>query len=457
MSWDKEARFTVNIKRKLYAKLLHWKERSQGKSALLIEGARRVGKTYLAREFAKQEYRSFLYIDFSRPNEIVRKIFLESSSDLDVFFGELSLIFGTELFPRESCLVFDEVQLFPEARQLVKHIVADGRYDVIETGSLIGIRHNVKDILIPSEEEHVELCPLDLEEFMWALGKSRLYDFLAECFEKRKPIGEPLHREMIKLVRLYVLLGGMPQVVCSYAENKDLLAARQIQKNILTLYRDDIGKYAGGYDLKVRSIFDGIPSALSSHEKRFKLASLEKNARMREYEEAFLWLSDSKIVNLCFNAEEPAFALEMSRDRTWLKCYLADTGLLVALATEGGIDVAKEILQAILYKKLNINEGMFFENLVAQMLRAKGHKLFFYAKPHPEYAMRKVEIDFLIRGGKKIMPIEAKSSVIRSHWSLDVFGEKFKKILSKPVVICTKELAEKEGILYLPIYMTPFL
>ncbi len=445
------------IKRKLYEKLLEWKRLSQGRSALLIEGARRVGKTHLVCEFAKREYRSFIYIDFSKPNETLRKVFTESSADLDTFFGELSFLLGTELYPRESCLVFDEVQLFPEARQLVKHLVADGRYDVIETGSLIGNRHNTERILIPSEEEHIELCALDFEEFMGALGKEKLYEFIADSFDKKQSIGTPLHREMIKLVRLYILLGGMPQVVSSYVKDKNLLHARRIQKNILTLYRDDIGKYAKGYDLKVRSIFDAIPSALSRHEKRFKLSSLEKNARMREYEKAFLWLADSKIVNLCFNAEDPSFALEMSRDRTSLKCYMGDIGLLTAMATEGGTSVEKEVLEAILYKKLNINEGMFFENLVSQMLHAKGHKLFFYAKSNPEYASRKVEIDFLIREGRKIVPIEAKSSETRSHWSLDVFTKKFKKNLSDPIVICTKELSKKEGILYLPVYMVPFL
>ncbi len=445
------------IKRKLYEKLLEWKCLSQGRSALLIEGARRVGKTLLVREFAKREYRSFIYIDFSKPNATLRKVFTESSSDLDTFFGELSFLLGTELYPRESCLIFDEVQLFPQARQLVKHLVADGRFDVIETGSLIGIRHNTENILIPSEEEHIELCPLDFEEFMSALGKEKLYAFVAASFDKKKSIGGPLHREMMKLVRLYILLGGMPQVVSSYVKDKNLFAARRIQKNILTLYRDDIGKYAKRNGVKERLIFDGIPGALSRHEKRFKLSSLEKNARMREYEEAFLWLADSKIVNLCFNAEDPSFALEMSRDGTSLKCYMGDIGLLTALATEGGISVEKEVLEAILYKKLNFNEGMFFENLVSQMLHAKGHKLFFYAKSNPEIASRKVEIDFLIREGRKIVPIEAKSSGTRSHWSLDVFTKKFKKNLAKPIVICTKELTRKEGILYLPVYMAPFL
>lgn len=443
------------LERKAYEKLQNWKKTRCGKTALLIEGARRVGKTTLARTFAAREYETFIHLDFSQINLAIPLLFEQSSFDLDAFFSQLSLLTRTKLIPRRSCIIFDEVQLFPLARQMIKHLVADGRFDYIETGSLISIRHNTRNILIPSEEEKLELSPLDFEEFLNALGNRDLFAHVRTCFNRRKPLGESLHRELMRLIRLYMVIGGMPQAVETYAADKDLLAVRDLQKTILSLYRDDIAKYAAGYELKIQSIFDAIPGELSKHEKRFKLAALEKNARMRRYEEAFLWLSDSKVVNLSFNATEPSVGLTMNTDRTLLKCYMADTGLLVSMATEDGTDFEQEVLEALLFKKLDINEGMFFENLVAQMLRSAGHKLFFYTQRLN--TKEKIEIDFLIRNKKKISPIEVKSADNKSHWSLDMFSEKYRGKLGEKILVGIKDLQEKDGILFVPVYMTELL
>ena len=293
----------TGLKRKAYQRLLDWKERSQGETAILVEGARLVGKTYLIRDFVSREYKTAVYLDFSRPNPARDALFTESAADLDEFFMRLSLLTKTRLYPRESCIVLDEIQLFPLARQMVKHFVADGRFDFIESGSLISIRRNTQGILIPSEEEKLALTPLDFEEFLWGLNREDLFDYVRSCFEKEKPLGDALHREVMKLFREYMFVGGMPQAVERYVESKDLLAVKDVHKNILTLYRDDIGKYAEDYDLKVRGIFDALPGELSRHEKRFRLASLSKSARMRDYEEAFLWLSDSKDCQSLFQCD----------------------------------------------------------------------------------------------------------------------------------------------------------
>ena len=447
----------ISLKRKAYQRLLDWKERSQGKTAILVEGARRVGKTYLIRDFVSREYKTAVYLDFSRPNPARDALFTESAADLDEFFMRLSLLTKTRLYPRESCIVLDEIQLFPLARQMVKHFVADGRFDFVESGSLISIRRNTQGILIPSEEEKLALTPLDFEEFLWGLNREDLFDYVRSCFEKEKPLGDALHREVMKLFREYMFVGGMPQAVERYVESKDLLAVKEVHKNILTLYRDDIGKYAEGYDLKVRGIFDALPGELSRHEKRFRLASLSKSARMRDYEEAFLWLSDSKVVNLCFNATEPTVGLQMNTDRTYLKCYMADTGLLVTQTFMDKGYTDNELYKAILFDKLDVNEGMILENMVAQMLRCRGHKLYFYSRCDKEHRENHMEVDFLIAEGKKIAPIEVKSGSYRSHASLDKFRAKFSSKIGESYILYTKDVMRSDNILHLPIYMAMFL
>lgn len=445
----------MEIRRKALAKLWQWKQESNGTSALLIEGARRVGKSYLIRQFVKEAYKSAIIVDFSDVSKTEIEIFENFSSDRNEFYSRLAAVKGVELFPRESCLVFDEVQRYPKARQLVKHLVADGRCDILETGSLISLRANVKDIVIPSEEEKLELCPLDLEEFAEAVGKKALFEAARQAFAEDRPMG-PLHREMMNLTRLYMVVGGMPQVVSEYADNGNLLAARRRQQQILTLYRDDIAKFATGYESKVRALFDDVASQLAKHEKIFRLSSISKTIRRRDYEDAFLWLDDSKTVNLCFNSTDPSVGLRMNLERSVLKCYMADTGLLLRMATDDGTEFDLKTANDVLYNRLSLNEGMFFENLVAQMIRAKGARLFFYSQPRREESPA-VEIDFLIRQGKKICPIEVKSSNYAAHASLDRFSAKYSARLGKKYVIYSKDYRREGDLLYLPVYMTPFI
>lgn len=446
----------MELRRKALKQLEQWKTESQGRTALLIEGARRVGKSHLIRTFVQSAYRSAVIIDFSDIQPVVREIFENYSHDRSEFFSRLSIATGIELYPRESCIVFDEVQLYPKARQLVKHLVADGRFDILETGSLISLRTNVKDIVIPSEEERIELLPLDLEEFAEAVGKKMLFDAARTAFQSDKGLGVALHREMMKLVRLYMVVGGMPQAVSEYADTKNLLAVRRIQKTILELYRSDIARYAAGYESRVRELFDDVSAQLAKHDKIFRLSSLSKNARNRDYEDAFMWLADSKTVNLCLNSTDPSIGIQMNLDRTVLKCYMADTGLLLRQATDDGTELDMKTVNDVLYNRLSLNEGMFFENLVAQMLQATGHRLFFYSQPR-RGDDNGLEIDFLIRQAKKICPIEVKSSGYTAHASLDKFVKKYSSRLGRKFVIYGKDYRREDNVVYLPVYMTAFL
>lgn len=446
----------MELRRKALKQLEQWKTESQGRTALLIEGARRVGKSHLIRTFVQSAYRSAVIIDFSDIQPVVREIFENYSHDRSEFFSRLSIATGIELYPRESCIVFDEVQLYPKARQLVKHLVADGRFDILETGSLISLRANVKDIVIPSEEERIELLPLDLEEFADAVGKKMLFDAARTAFQSDKGLGVALHREMMKLVRLYMVVGGMPQAVSEYADTKNLLAVRRIQKTILELYRSDIARYAAGYESRVRELFDDVSAQLAKHDKIFRLSSLSKNARNRDYEDAFMWLADSKTVNLCLNSTDPSIGIQMNLDRTVLKCYMADTGLLLRQATDDGTELDMKTVNDVLYNRLSLNEGMFFENLVAQMLQVTGHRLFFYSQPR-RGDDNGLEIDFLIRQAKKICPIEVKSSGYTAHASLDKFVKKYSSRLGRKFVIYGKDYRREDDVVYLPVYMTAFL
>ena len=446
----------MELRRKALKQLEQWKTESQGRTALLIEGARRVGKSHLIRTFVQSAYRSAVIIDFSDIQPVVREIFENYSHDRSEFFSRLSIATGIELYPRESCIVFDEVQLYPKARQLVKHLVADGRFDILETGSLISLRTNVKDIVIPSEEERIELLPLDLEEFAEAVGKKMLFDAARTAFKSDKGLGVALHREMMKLVRLYMVVGGMPQAVSEYADTKNLLAVRRIQKTILELYRSDIARYAAGYESRVRELFDDVSAQLAKHDKIFRLSSLSKNARNRDYEDAFMWLADSKTVNLCLNSTDPSIGIQMNLDRTVLKCYMADTGLLLRQATDDGTELDMKTVNDVLYNRLSLNEGMFFENLVAQMLQVTGHRLFFYSQPR-RGDDNGLEIDFLIRQAKKICPIEVKSSGYTAHASLDKFVKKYSSRLGRKFVIYGKDYRREDDVVYLPVYMTAFL
>lgn len=441
------------LKRKIYEKLLEWKEKSEGKTAILIDGARRVGKSYICREFAKREYKSSIIIDFANVPKDISDLFEKESYDLDLFFVKLSAFYGVRLEQRKSLIVFDEVQLFPKARQLIKYLVEDGRYDYIETGSLLSIKRNVQDIVLPSEEVHVNLFPLDFEEFLWAMGEETGMELIHKCFENKIPLGQSLHRKMLNLFRQYMLVGGMPQAVVEYRESKDFARIDEVKKNILTLYRNDIAKFAGNYQNKVLAIFDEIPSQLMKKEKKYVLSAISKNARLREYEDAFMWLEDAMITSTCFNATEPGVGLTMAGDFSTRKSYMADTGLLVTHSFYNGAYLDNDLYKAILFDRLNINEGMLMENVVAQMLRAAGHRLFFYSRNDATNRKNRMEIDFLINSGKKTCPIEVKSSGYRKHSSLDKFRSKFKQNVGQPYILYQKDVMEKEGVWHLPIYM----
>ncbi len=447
----------IILKRKIYQDLIHWKNTSDGRSALMIDGARRVGKSFLVKQFAHSEYKSHIIIDFGIAPQDILDLFVHDSSNLDLFFSKLSAYYATPLHVRESLIVFDEVQQFPRARQLIKYLVEDGRYDYIETGSLIRLKKNVQDIIIPSEEEHLEMFPLDFEEFLWAMDDTATVPLIRQCYENLKPVGDALHRKIMNDFRQYLLVGGMPQAVLAYVETKNFEEVDRIKRRILQLYREDVAKFAQGYEEKVFAVFDGIPGQLSKKEKKYKLSSLEKNARFRSYEDSFVWLNEAMIVNACYNATEPNVGLALSADFATQKCYMADTGLLVTLAFFDMPFVENELYKAVLFDKLEINEGMILENIVAQMLRRNGHKLYFYSRNDKNNRENHIEIDFLITKRNKISPIEVKSGNYRSHASLDKFKKKFASKLGKAYILYTKDLMVKDDIIHLPIYMTMFL
>ena len=418
------------MKRKIYDQLVNWKQDGAGKTALLIDGARRVGKSYVAEEFAKAEYKSYLLIDFNRVGDEVKDLFLHYLNDLDTLFMYLSGYYNVKLYEHESLIIFDEVQMFPRARAAIKYLVADGRYDYLETGSLMSIKKNVKDIVIPSEERHIKMYPMDFEEFLWAMGNDTLMDIVRKRFEAHKSMGQVMHRKAMDYFRQYLIVGGMPQAVQEYVESKDFDRVDRIKRDILTLYRADIVKHATGYEMKVESIFDEIPAQLQKHEKRFKLSSLKKEARFREYEDALFWLDDAMIANICYNSTEPNIGLKLNMDRMTLKCYMGDTGLLISHAFDENGLVSEEIYKKLLFDKLEVNKGMIIENIVAQMLAASGHKLYFYSNPSRDDKDARMEIDFLIAKSKisnrhNISPIEVKSGKNYTLTSLRKFMERY--------------------------------
>ena len=444
------------FRRKILERLKSWKAESQGRSALLVEGARRVGKSFVVAQFGKSEYRSCIVVDFSSPLPNTLAAILSAPYDLDGFFTALALEYRTRLFPRESLIVFDEVQLCPKARQMIKHLVADGRYDFIETGSLVTLKTVVKDILIPSEEERIEMHPMDFEEFCWALDDDVTVDFARECFTRRKPLGA-LHSTVMKRYQEYLCVGGMPQAVAEYKDSHDLPRTDKIKRGILKLYRDDIGKFAKGNAAKARRIFDEIPGQLSRKEKKYRLSSLEKSARMRTYEDAFMWLVDAKVVNPCYNATDPTVGMALSSDCATQKLYMGDTGLLMTLALGETAVVDGELYKAIFTGDVYFNKGMIAENAVAQAFVASGRKLFFYSRAASKSRKTEIEIDFLIRRGKEICPIEVKSGNYRNHASLDKFASRFSGRLGESFILYPKDVLVKDGIVHLPIYMSMFL
>lgn len=450
------------MKRKIYNELINWKNTELGRTALLIDGARRVGKSYIAEEFAKNEYKSYIMIDFNRASEDIKDLFANYLEDLDMLFMYLSNFYNVKLYERETLFILDEVQLCPKARAALKYLIADGRYDYLETGSLMTIKKNVKDILIPSEERHIKMYPLDFEEFLWALDCESFMEQIKTCFEKKQTMGQAFHRKAMDYFRQYLIVGGMPQAVAEYIDTKDFDRVDRIKRDILELYRADIIKHAGRYEMKVEQIFDDIPAQLQKHDKKFKLSSLKKEARFRDYEDAMFWLHDAMIVNMCYNSTAPSIGLKLNMDRMKLKCYMADTGLLISHAFDKNSIVSEEIYKKLLFDKLEVNKGMIVENIVAQMLIAGGHKLYFYSNSSRDDVTARMEIDFLIAKNKignrhNISPIEVKSSKNYTLTSLKKFKNKFSQQLHVAYVLHASDFKEKDGITYLPLYMTPLL
>lgn len=449
------------MKRKIYNKIKNWKDKWGGSTALMIDGARRVGKSWIAEEFAKNEYSSYILIDFNNTDEKIIELFEHYLTNLDEFFSRLSLYSGTELYPRKSVIVFDEVQLYPRARAALKYLVKDGRYDYIETGSLVSINHNVKDIMIPSEEMRIDMHPMDFEEYLWALGKSDIYDLVRRCYENKKGLGQSAHRSMMELIRSYILVGGMPQAVEAYVATKDFTIVDGIKRSILALYRNDISKYAGRQAARVTTVYDNIPGLLQQHEKKVRPSLLKKGGRMRDFSEALFWLSESRIINPCYAATEPSVSLSLNKDDSKVKLYMADTGLLISIAFESE-QLARGIYEKILRGKLEFNKGMITENLMAQMLSASGHQLYFYSSYSRDNSEENMEIDFLTRKGTvtsrhNICPIEVKSSNNYTLISLEKFRKKYFQYVGESYLIYTSDLKVEDGITCIPLYMASLI
>lgn len=450
------------MRRKIYQDLLLWKEKRSQKEALLIDGARRVGKSWIVEEFAKNEYESYIMIDFTNTTQAIRSLFTDYAGQLDSFFMHLMLETGVKLHERKSLIIFDEIQKYPIAREAIKYLVKDGRYDYIETGSLMSINANVKNINIPSEEHRIDMYPMDLEEFLWALGDDMMMDYVKECFANRKPLGQSLHRKMMEYMRLYMIVGGMPQAVKDWVETKDFDEVDRTKRNILSLYRSDISKYASGQEARVTKIFDTIPSQLQKHEKKFKLSALGKGTRGRNVETAFFWLDESRVVNTCFAATEPTVGLEMRADECSRKIYMADTGLLISHAFSEAKIRAEELYRKLMHDKLELNKGMLVENIVAQMLRAAGHNLYFFSSYSKTDASERMEVDFLVpkvilSNRHNIHPIEVKSTTRYTLTSLKRFAQKYSSAIAEPIVLHTSDVKVEDGIVYLPLYMAALL
>ena len=419
------------LERKIYKKLIEWKNESKGTKALMVEGARRIGKSTICEEFGKKEYESYILIDFAKKDKEIEMYFETHLNDLDTFFMLLQAHFGKKLTERKSLIIFDEVQIFPQARAAIKYLVADGRYDYIETGSLISIKENVKDIVIPSEERHINMYPLDFEEFASALGEDLLVEYIKKCFEKKEPLERGMHNKAMLLFNQYMLVGGMPKPVVAFIQNKkDFTESDKEKRDILRLYREDIMKIDARYRSKVLSIFDQIPGFLSSHEKRIVFKQLQDGSYADQYEETFFWLADSMISNESFLCNDPNVGLSLNETRSYVKCYLADTGLLVSHAFDENELLEDDVYKQILAGKLQINEGMLYENAIAQMLVASGHKLYFYTHYNNVKHRNDIEIDFIISNNSKLKykmyPIEVKSGKQYKTTSLNNFREKYK-------------------------------
>lgn len=442
------------FKRKIYDALLQWKTESDGKTALLIEGARRVGKSTVVEEFAKQEYESYILIDFSKASKATKELF-EDMSDLNYFFLQLQLQYKVDLQKRNSVIIFDEVQLCPLARQAIKALVADHRYDYIETGSLISIKKNIAGILIPSEERKLSMFPMDYEEFCWALGDTTTVPLLRQFFESRHPVGDSQNRKLLRSFRLYMLVGGMPQAVSEYIETNNFKKVDQIKRDILNLYEDDFRKIDPTGKLTL--LFDSIPAQLNKNASRYQVSSVLANQRVNDkFLELLAELKDSKTVLVSYHVNDPNAGMANSKDLSKFKLFLADTGLFTTLAFKDKDFTENVIYEKLLNDKLSANLGYLYESIVAQMLTAAGNELYYHTFRNKE-TRHNHEIDFLISRKNKICPIEVKSSGYKTHSSLDRFIEKYSSRILDKYLVYTKDLRKDKDVIMMPVYMVPFL
>lgn len=441
------------FRRKIYDKLLEWKTESDGRTALLIEGARRVGKSTVVEEFAKNEYESYILIDFSRASKAVKELF-EDISDLDYLFLQLQLQYKVDLHERRSLIIFDEVQQCPLARQAIKALVADHRYDYVETGSLISIKRNVKDILIPSEERKISMYPMDHEEFLWAVGDLTTIPLLKKVFDSGKPVGVQIHRKLMRDFRLYMLVGGMPQAVNEYIETNNFRKVDQIKRDILNLYEDDFKKIDPTG--KLSSLFDAIPAQLNKNASRYQVSSVLNGERAENILESIAELKDSKTVLVSYHANDPNAGMSNNKDLGKFKLFLSDTGLFTTLMFKDRDFTENIIYEKLLNDKLSANLGYLYKNAVAQTLTANGDALFYHTFMN-ESTRRNYEIDFILARKNKVCPIEVKSSGYKTHASLDAFSRKFSDRILDKYLIYTKDFAKDEDIFCLPTYLVQFL
>ena len=432
--------------------MLSWKNESEGKSALLIEGARRIGKSTIAKTFAEKEYKSYIIVDFNFVSEEVLSYF-EHLDNLDFLFLRLQDYYDTRLYERKSVIVFDEVQRCPKARQAIKYLVQDGRYDYIETGSLISIKQNTKNITIPSEEHRIEMLPLDYEEFLWAIGKEHAMETLKEFFDRRMAVGQAGHRKNMRDLRLYMLVGGMPQAICAYLDTNNLQKVDTVKREILQLYADDLIKVDP--TMRLSRLFLAIPSQLSKNGSRYTPTSIIEGVSAEKMAELLQELEDSKTIYMAYHANDPSVGLSLNADYRRFKMFLCDTGLFVTLCFWDKEYTENVLYQKLLSDKLAVNLGYVFENLVAQILRAKGDRLFYYTFPKDE--KHNYEIDFLLSRGSKLVPLEVKSSAYRTHPSIDAFAEKFSERVGVRYILHVQDVVQEGVLQCLPVYMSPLV
>ena len=450
----------MELKRKIYDKLLEWKEKYSKDYALMIEGARRIGKSTIVESFAKNHFKSYVIIDFAIASDDIKKNF-SNLNKLDIFFQNISLEYNVELFKNETLIVFDEVQKFPKAREAIKYLVKDGRFSYIETGSLISIKENVNDIVIPSEEMKIKMYPLDFEEFLWAANENILLNFIKKCVDNRVALDDKFHSNAMHLFKEYMIVGGMPQSVVAYFENnRDFYKADIVKREILSLYKDDINKAAKRYNSKVSAVFENIPGYLSTHEKKVVLNKIDEGAVFSKYDEPLFWLDDSMICNLCYKCNDPNVGFALNKDDSAVKCYMGDTGLLISHTFNENEISSNQLYKSIMNDKLSINKGMFYENVISQMIVTSGRKLYFYTHYSNEMHRNDIEVDFLISNESKtnikVFPIEVKSSKNYTNISYDLFKEKFGKKIAESYIVHPKQFVTDDNGYKIPPYMFPF-